>query len=397
MANLGVALLMLFVATLVIAEGAATALSRTAPSIARVVPWNAQGFTRTAELSLVARPSKQNYARAASFSRLALRRDLTDVAAVRTLGEAERLLGKKRQGSQLAKYAQRLSWRDLPTQIFAGRDAALAGDGQTVLRHYSAALLTNRSSWPQMMPALVNATADPELAPLLAKILSTKPQWIDLFNSQWIPNAPRPETMPLLSRELDRLGASVSFETRVGILARLVATKKWELVRDEYSRGRPQLANAGRTLSDGFNNVGTLRPLDWQLNDVGDLLAAVENDRQAKRLLSVEFDGPGEVEVARRLIFLPAGRYRFVTSVETEIEAVLGNSREYGTALNLVCATDEGRELAHSSYDSSGAVQMIADVPGACDAQWLLIKQKLPVDGVMTSRILPITLLAITK
>ncbi len=362
--------------------------TKVAPIAATVAPWHSASWARLSELGMAFATTPTARRTAIAQAEYALRRDPTNIRAIRSMGELYRLVGDDARGARLARLSQALGWRDLITQRFAARAAIEANDGPRALRHYSAAMLTNRSGWEQMMPALVAATADPALAPQLARVLARRPQWIDLFNSQWVPSAPRPETMPLLTREMERLGSPVSDETRSGVLGRLITAQLWALVRDEYARGRAgRGAGARAILADGFAHAGKLRPLDWQINDAGNAAVSLAGGR----LLTSELEGPAQEEIARRLLLLPPGRHRFTARVTHDEASERPAAGGEGIELQLVCAEGAGALLG-SVTRGNGAIILDADVPATCRAQWLFIRHRVSGAGIIVSAVSPVLL-----
>jgi hypothetical protein len=381
-----IVLLALGLGYLAMADGIASALANRSPPLATTVaPWHGAAWARTAELAAATQPNTAGHRVAADYALTALRRDPGNARAVRTLGEAMRQTGRGAPGLRLARLSQRLSWRDLPTQLLASRDALRAGNGPLGLRHLSAGLLTEQRSWPIIMPQLVAATADPALARPLAQVLALDPQWTDEFNRTWITGAPRPQTMALLSAELDRIGHPLTRDTRTGVMARLVAAREWTLARAEYARGRPDLANAGRTLSDGYPAARGFAPFDWTMSDDSNVTAAFESGRGSARSISAEYEGPGDVEIARRLLVLAPGSYRFIMPITLDAASERGFAANEGLSVRVVCAEQGGQTLGEG-IARSGVVTANATIPTGCAAQWLSVRIRTNAPGIIVVR-----------
>lgn len=362
-------------AVLVVTQGAANVLgSKAPPPLLSIARWQSSALSSTATLHLLQPqiPGAMTTARRGALE--AWRRDPTNHGAVRTLWELERRRGSTDSVARLASTARALGWRDYLTELYTARDAAERGDETTAMRHISAALTTHRRARAQVMPTFIKLTADPRLIPQLATIIASKPDWLDQFNAEWVPNAPSPVTMAALSQRLDAMDASVSPQTRAGIIGRLVADNRYALAASEYRRARPQLVAAGQTLSDGFDHVFTYRPFDWQLNDSGEIGAFVARAANSPTQLVGETTTSGSSEIARRILLLPPGNYQFVGSVAS-IEPDSGPDVPGGSGgqLEVVCAV-QGQPLGKSAV-ASGTIRARVTVPEGCPAVYLFVRQ----------------------
>lgn len=379
-------------AYLSLANGFAEALGNRSPALtAKVAPWNAAAWSQLAEITFATQNGPHGYSQSVREAGAALLRDPTNVAAVRTMGESLRLMGQAQRGAQLAQLSQRLTWRDLQTQLLAARDAMQSGKAELGLRHLSAALLTDDRSWPLITPKLLAASADPSMVKPLAQLLAINSRWREEFDRVWIPDAPNVATMAQLSTELDRIGHPLSRDLRIGVLGRLIGARRWELVRNEYARARPGLRGAAQTLTDGFPASSGFIPLDWQITDVSDAIAAFEGGKSAPPTLSAQYQGPGDVEVARRLMILAPGTYRLSMPVAVDEASSRAFNVGEGAGLQLACA-ENGSALLGEGFSRGGVAIVAVTVPPGCGAQWLFIRMRTTAPGILVIRARPVSL-----
>src|SRR3546814_20250863 len=94
--------------------------------------------------------SEADQARAVTIARDALQHDPTAVEAVATLAADAFARGDQAKGERLLAYSQKLSRRDLRTQLMAIELAVAQGDISGALRHYDIALRTKQHA-PELL------------------------------------------------------------------------------------------------------------------------------------------------------------------------------------------------------------------------------------------------------
>ncbi|MFD2427454.1 hypothetical protein ACFSUK_03150 [Sphingobium scionense] len=92
--------------------------------------------------------SEADRARAVTIARDALQHDPTAVEAVATLAVDAFIRGDQTEGERLLGYSQKLSRRDLRTQLMAIELAVARDDIPDALRHYDIALRTKKCARP---------------------------------------------------------------------------------------------------------------------------------------------------------------------------------------------------------------------------------------------------------
>jgi len=144
---------------LTVAVSAANALRQVRPDLAhRIMPFDARANAGLAEQASV-RMAQDRAARAtaAGLAREALSRDVTVVAAWRTLGLELETEGRRGDAERLIRFAERLSRRDLPTQLWLIEANVARNDIEGALAHYNIALRTSQAAADVLFPILVQA------------------------------------------------------------------------------------------------------------------------------------------------------------------------------------------------------------------------------------------------
>ncbi|MFV3464693.1 hypothetical protein ACNJFH_21305, partial [Mycobacterium tuberculosis] len=102
---------------------------------------------------LLTQPDRDgSYARAWRLAQAALQRDPMSVRAVSTLAFLAAEKGNAVQAARLLAYSERLSRRDLPTQLALIETKVQANDVVGALVHYDRALRTSKTSEAILVP-----------------------------------------------------------------------------------------------------------------------------------------------------------------------------------------------------------------------------------------------------
>lgn len=163
----------------------ASSVRRSRPDIAiRFAPYDSAALAILAHNLQTENPDVRGMIEAAGPARAALKRDLTYAVAVRALGFAQESRGQARQAAKLIRYANRLSKRDLLTELWLIEYNVDRGDVPAVLRHFDAAISTSPDAMRTLFPVLINALGDPDLVQPLADMLKRRPWWVASFLNQ---------------------------------------------------------------------------------------------------------------------------------------------------------------------------------------------------------------------
>ncbi|MCB8835101.1 hypothetical protein LJD42_26475, partial [Escherichia coli] len=128
----------------------------------------------------------------------ALARSPVDARAARVLGLFDALRARNRAAQFAFYYAQRLSRRDLPTQMWLIEQSVDQNDIPSALSHYHIAMRTSQTSRAILIPVLADAAENPAVAKPLAQLLRQRPNWwLDFYDSA-VPKISSPISLALI-------------------------------------------------------------------------------------------------------------------------------------------------------------------------------------------------------
>ena len=349
-----------------VAFSIAQVVARGDPEMAhRMAPYDGRiTATLSAALSMPKATSAER-TRSDELAKLALRQDPTAVAAVATLGVNADLRGKTDEARRLFTYAQKLSRRDLRTQLWLIEDAVRRDDIPSALRHYDITLRVFPLMAELLYPVLAAASDDPAIQPALIKIMAGKPNWTESFINFVVVNGASPQSNAALIEGLRRAGVTVPVSAQTEVINRLLASGQSDAAWAYYAAIRPGV-DRRRSRDTRFTaQIETPSSLDWvPVNDGG----------VTTSILPGLFDFAAPASVGGPLLqqrqLLPPGTYQLIGhSVGIEQSE---SARPYWT---LRCA--DGRELGRvalpNSSDADGEFSGSFTVPAECPAQTLML------------------------
>lgn len=222
--------------------------------------------------------------------------------ALRQLGTARALAGDDAAAERLHGLAERLSRRDLGTQLWMIERSAAAGDVARTLRHYDLALTSEPASGDLLYPVLARAIADPAVSRSLTHYVRRDRPWVPPFLASGLNDAP--------STALAALVAAAPPDTVKGIMGPLLT----RLARErDFATARTLLraTTIGRAALNEMTvsertTAPQLGPFGWQLIRSDAVDASLEGEGFVAR---IGFGASGLA--AQRIFILPPGRYRF--------------------------------------------------------------------------------------
>lgn len=343
----------------------------------RISPTDSRAMTYLADRLLIKDPTSVRHDRPLQLARAALLNDQTNVSALRILGFS----APKQDQRAIFELSNRLSRRDLATQLWlidyhVGRE-----DAPSALAHYDAALRTSTVAPQLLFPVLAKASGDATLAPQIGDVLAKRPPWADGFLTDLLFSSPSADTLLTIFQHVKRNGGKVQPAQTDGLMARMLRDYRFDLLRDAYfvAGGHDKLI--GTHVNNGdFSSEPSLLPFNWLLASDGAFYAGrAKNDSNASdnRLAVQASEGNGG-EAARQLLMLPAGRY----SLASTSGSVLSMSLSW----KVICATKTGATLLDISLppspNTSNALRSQFSVPATnCAAQSLSLQVKTQIDG----------------
>jgi hypothetical protein len=342
----------------------------------KLQPWDARASAGAASQILTAtqgRVTPEVVRRATDLARQALERDPTVVEAWRTLAI---LSTRPRQAQALFYFANSLSRRDVPTQLWLIEESVRRNDIPGALGHYDAALRSSLASQQILIPVLVGATGERRIVPPLAALLRTRPPWRMAFLNALVAGAPNPDNLVQLLMMLGRPASPEEAQLMVGSIDRLAEQNAFGPALRLYQMlaGR---SPAGQLLRNGgFDRPNVYPPLDWELADGADINVeqrpAPGSGQGQSLYIRASTDARGQA--ARQLIFLAPGSYALsALSGRTDLPGPEGLSWQ------ISCASAPNSPLLDQPAVPAGpAARTIRGEfrvpPSGCAAQWLTLQ-----------------------
>lgn len=337
--------------------------------------WPTAGAAAGSAALIVSKPVNRAQAEAArGLAERALDRSPLNAIATRALAMSYIALGKEAAGERTFHAAERLSRRDIPTQLWLIEDSVARGDIAATLRHYSIAMQTSDEIRPVLLPVLVQAAArDVAIARPLGMILANRPEWWSDFLGRFTEQATETDPFTQLIARV-RLDPKSDIE-RPRLLAaidRLLVLGAPRAARSLYAAAIAPERRDGPVINGDFEADSLLPPFDWLLSDERDHGATRVAQLDGGGRFSLALGGNRGQEAARQLLVLRPGRYR--------LEAVTGGVSAAWTSpptLSLDCFGSEAIVLASKAFSASPGRRPMAmqfDVPArGCEGQRLII------------------------
>lgn len=336
----------------------------------RLAPWDGR-ITATLAASLAgANATPVNRRRADALAKQALLQDPTAVAAASTLGIDAEFRGDEGAAQRSFAYSEKLSRRDLQTQLWNIETAVARGDIDGALHHYDTALRAKAQSWEMLFPILASASADAQVRERLVHTLAGKPLWAEPFISHVAANPPDPQTASALFLELRRAGVPVPAAAHAGAVNGLLgggfADEAWRHYAVLHRGADPR-----RSRDPRFAEASdTPTPFDWRVINEGGVNTSIQAGQGGGVF---DFSSPASIggPLLQQMQMLPPGNYR-LAGHGSGIEQAPASQPYWA----LLCRAD-GRELARvimpNSAQAGGNFEGRMTVPAGCPVQLLVL------------------------
>lgn len=316
----------------------------------------------------------QDRARADTLASQALGWDATSAGAVATLGINADVRGDEVAARRLFTYAQKLSRRDLRTQMFMIEDAVQRDNISGALHQYDITLRVFPKLSEMLYPVLASASTDPGIRRELTRTLAGKPVWSESFVNFVATYNADPKSTALLFVDLRRSGTAIPQTAEAGAVNALLSNGELTAAWSYYAQVRPG-ADRRRSRDPGFSaNLETPSRFDWiPVNDGPGVVTSIQDG-------IFDFDVPAIFggAILQQAQMLPPGIYR-LNGHSVAIEQAAG-TRLYWT---LRC--ENGRELGRIEVPNSsignGDFAGTFNVPTDCPLQTLVLTVR-PSDAV---------------
>lgn len=351
------------------AAALASAVRSRNPELAyRLAPWDGRNAALLARKLIDADASPGQRARSASLARDAMLHDPVSVVAASTLALQLQLGGNGASSERLMHYVQRLSRRDLPSQLWAIETAVGRGDVEGALRHYDIALRTSRRAPDILYPIMSAAIEQEPVRTALARRLMLKPKWSGDFLNFAAVNSPAPAAVADLFATLGRAGVVPSDEAKSAAINRLIGANKPELAWRYYALIRPGATRAALRNGQFTSDIPFPLPFDWIPAAGQGVTTTIERGEGGLVDIFVPA-GVGGV-VIEQMQMLPPGRY-ILRGISHGIDQPLQSAPYW----SLTCrgGVEFGRIVVPNSAGRDGAFGGEFKVPSDCPVQNLAL------------------------
>lgn len=296
----------------------------------------------------------------------AVRRDPLNTAAWRVLGLIEASSGNPELALRIVSFANFLSRRDGVANLWLIERYLQQNDLDNALKHYDYALRSSLRTREQLLPRLVEATAEAQTIRPIADVLLASPDWAQDFFAAMNNLAPSGDNAAELIKILKTEGFSGSFALPRYLPQRFAGMNDVEAAGKIYRLLGGGIPSSGRL---DFVQEDPMQPFDWELTNDQPLEAIALHDRgdAAQSILAINAEPDQVKSAAKRMLELKPGGY----ALGTASVAVEGVAPEY-VAWRVTC-NDGGAVLAEVrlAAPSRSRQTMTFDVPANCPAQWL--------------------------
>jgi hypothetical protein len=336
----------------------------------QLAPWDGRNGAALAEV--LATPAVGDYRGAGALSETALREDATAVGAAATLASTAKISGQAARSDRLFAYAERLSRRNLATQLWEIENSVVRGDITGALRHYDIAFRTNAKARELLFPVLGNAIDDPEIRAALVATLSLRPNWSDSFVSYVAALGPEARASALLFAGLRQQGVLIPRAAQSQLVTTLITRDLYGDAWAAYAAGRTT-GNSQHSRDPDFTSaVGdeSPAPFDWVPVTTPGISASAQ--RSGTKGLLVFSTGSSVAGIlVQQLELLQPGDYHLSgRSIGVDQPEA---SRPYWTLRCQPDGRDLGRVPLPNSAQANGAFAGNFRVPLACPLQMLAL------------------------
>jgi len=296
----------------------------------------------------------------------ALRRDVTQPAALEMRALAYEQSGDRAAASRLYRLSDRISRRSLATRLWLVQDAVGRGDVRGALANMDVALRTSSAAPNFVFPALARGLQDPMLVKPIAEIVDRPSDWREAFLIYATDNA-EPTSAAALFLALRNARVISRDELDRKLIVRLVDGGKFTLARRLDATFEPRAAR-GQLVQDGsFDDIAARYPFGWGLAENGELGASREIEG-GRTVLAYHANPAEGGQVAAQLLMLRPGSY------ELHLQAGRSQATQVPPIWTLACA-GQARTIAMVPLTSGRPARQVVgfSVPQDCPAQWLAL------------------------
>ncbi|MEG3179127.1 hypothetical protein [Sphingomonas sp. LT1P40] len=295
-----------------------------------------------------------------SFAKRSVEAQGLNPRAIEALGAAAASRGDVPAAKRLFALSNAQSRRNLSTQLWLIEEAVQANDVPRAFTHYNAALRTRNASQDLLFPVLTVALEDERLWPAFLPYIDPSNRWLGAFFRYAFRQSANPEAFARLLASARTIPASTEMEALQGeLLRRLISRGSIADARRLYLRlpGAAAPVFASPALSAASADPRYV-PITWMLfqrDGVGAYFQRDGAENQTALAFSIDRGTPGTL--ARKLLVVPAGVYRFSTRQHIETPAP-----DVTLTWSLLCLRGEKAEPLQRSSSNLGQTRRMVDV-----------------------------------
>jgi hypothetical protein len=278
------------------------------------VPDHPLALSRKADELFAQRQDPATLAKVEAMAKQSLRGGALNPVAIRLLGYVADARGDTKKARDLMLLSQKVSRRDLGTQLWLIEDAVARNDKRAALNHYDIAMRATPSSYPILFPTLTGALGDPDVRIALAPIVRQAPVWLPAYLGDAINGIENPANLADVLVKAGRLPDEENYRNiSNALLGQLAAKNKFPAFRQYYLslKGGNKAAFQSASLTEATVNLAH-PAAGWQAVENVGVGGVFSQPDAGGRFSLAAFAGSGERgEVMRKLLFLEPGSYRF--------------------------------------------------------------------------------------
>jgi hypothetical protein len=274
-------------------------------------PSNAVANARQADALFTRDPRRPPLAEIKAHALAALRRSPVLAGPSRALGLVAAASRDEAGAQRRLLYSERMSRRDVMTQLWLIENRVAANDVRGALSHYGIALRVAPETQQLLFPVLAGALDRPDLVAPIAGLVRQGDAWREAFLYHATANAQNLRNLTTLFGQLARTGAKPDRVHYLALLGRLIRGNQLDDAVRLYAQVDPlwRRDDANAQLDGGFERTGDVPSLGWALTES----AASRDPRpDVPRNMALQLPIPdsGTQLVARRVLLLRPGAYR---------------------------------------------------------------------------------------
>jgi tetratricopeptide (TPR) repeat protein len=341
--------------------------------VRRVAPFDALTAAALA-YRMVAQGGTSNLAEADALAASALRRDPSVSLAAVARGLIADQRGNHSEARRWFSYADRLSKRDLATQLWFIEEQVKADDVPGVLARYDLALRATPSASALLFPIMTQAASDPEIATHLNALLRTRPAWGSEFISYLISKSNDPQAIVRITTGVIDRDPVNGRDQLTAMVGSLVSKGEYALAWRAYQAfGRIRTAAVVRDGS--FSDTAPVSAFEWSYPDTISLLPE-HGQEGGKPVLYIPADPDRDGEAVKQLVKLGGGEWTFSAKIGPSSQPITDAPR-----VRIVCANAGASTLLDLPFAQSAAASTLTGTftaAATCAYAWISIAVRQP-------------------